>query len=78
MVSSEVYKARTKRTGSIVALKKILMHHEKDGVSLTPPECFDMRECRLTTSSSLSPLSARSSFSSPYPTRIFFDFKKWQ
>lgn len=31
--SSEVYKARSKRSGAIVALKKILMHNEKDGVS---------------------------------------------
>jgi serine/threonine-protein kinase BUR1 len=31
---SEVYKARSKRSGSIVALKKILMHNEKDGVRL--------------------------------------------
>lgn len=31
---SEVYKARSKRYGSVVALKKILMHNEKDGVSL--------------------------------------------
>lgn len=30
---SEVYKARSKRNRSIVALKKILMHNEKDGVS---------------------------------------------
>ncbi|KFL61607.1 serine/threonine-protein kinase bur1 [Trichophyton rubrum CBS 118892] len=28
----EVYKARSKRAGSLVALKKILMHNEKDGV----------------------------------------------
>jgi hypothetical protein len=28
----EVYKARSKKDGSIVALKKILMHNEKDGV----------------------------------------------
>lgn len=30
---SEVYKARSKKSGAIVALKKILMHNEKDGVS---------------------------------------------
>ncbi|THC91559.1 hypothetical protein EYZ11_008978 [Aspergillus tanneri] len=30
----EVYKAKSKREGSIVALKKILMHNEKDGVSV--------------------------------------------
>jgi hypothetical protein len=31
-LASEVYKARSRRDGSIVALKKILMHNEKDGV----------------------------------------------
>lgn len=30
---SEVYKARSKRSRSVMALKKILMHNEKDGVS---------------------------------------------
>ena len=30
---SEVHKARSKKTSAIVALKKILMHNEKDGVS---------------------------------------------
>jgi hypothetical protein len=30
---SEVYKARAKKDNSLVALKKILMHHEKEGVS---------------------------------------------
>ena len=29
----EVYKARSLKDGSAVALKKILMHNEKDGVS---------------------------------------------
>lgn len=29
---SEVHKARSKHTGALVALKKIIMHHEKDGV----------------------------------------------
>lgn len=32
-IHSEVYKARSKATGDILALKKILMHNEKDGVS---------------------------------------------
>lgn len=32
-VYSEVYKARSKANGAILALKKILMHNEKDGVS---------------------------------------------
>ncbi|EGE04134.1 CMGC/CDK protein kinase [Trichophyton equinum CBS 127.97] len=31
----EVYKARSKRAGSLVALKKILMHNEKDGFPIT-------------------------------------------
>lgn len=31
-VHREVYRARSKKSGAIVALKKILMHHEKDGV----------------------------------------------
>jgi serine/threonine-protein kinase BUR1 len=29
---SEVHRARSRKTGAIVALKKILMHNEKDGV----------------------------------------------
>lgn len=29
----EVHRARSKRTGAVVALKKIIMHNEKDGVS---------------------------------------------
>ncbi len=29
---SEVHKARSRRTGALVALKKIIMHNEKDGV----------------------------------------------
>jgi hypothetical protein len=33
LLTREVYKARAKRDGSIVALKKILMHNERDGVS---------------------------------------------
>lgn len=28
----EVHKARSRRRGSLVALKKIIMHNEKDGV----------------------------------------------
>ena len=31
--SSEVHKARSRKNGAMVALKKILMHNEKDGVS---------------------------------------------
>jgi hypothetical protein len=33
----EVHKARSKKTGAIVALKKIIMHNEKDGVWLALP-----------------------------------------
>lgn len=29
----EVHRARAKKTGAVVALKKIIMHNEKDGVS---------------------------------------------
>lgn len=36
--ASEVHRARSKKTGALVALKKIIMHHEKDGVSLTPTQ----------------------------------------
>ncbi|GBF60605.1 serine/threonine-protein kinase [Trichophyton mentagrophytes] len=38
----EVYKARSKRAGSLVALKKILMHNEKDGFPITA-----LREIKL-------------------------------
>ena len=38
----EVSKARSKKTGHIVALKKILMHHEKDGFPITA-----LREIKL-------------------------------
>lgn len=32
LLVSEVYKARAKKDNALVALKKILMHHEKEGV----------------------------------------------
>jgi hypothetical protein len=32
-IASEVYQGIRRRTGDVVALKKILMHQEKDGVS---------------------------------------------
>lgn len=38
----EVYKARSKRGGAVVALKKILMHNEKDGFPITA-----LREIKL-------------------------------
>ncbi|KAI1920141.1 serine/threonine protein kinase, CMGC, CDC2/CDK sub [Ophidiomyces ophidiicola] len=38
----EVYKARSKKSGSIVALKKILLHNEKDGFPITA-----LREIKL-------------------------------
>ncbi|KKZ63180.1 serine/threonine-protein kinase bur1 [[Emmonsia] crescens] len=38
----EVYKARSKKSGAIVALKKILMHNEKDGFPITA-----LREIKL-------------------------------
>lgn len=31
-IYSEVYKARSKKDNAVVALKKILMHNERDGV----------------------------------------------
>ncbi|KAH0538235.1 hypothetical protein FGG08_005154 [Glutinoglossum americanum] len=39
---SEVHKARSKKTGAVVALKKILMHNEKDGFPITA-----LREIKL-------------------------------
>lgn len=33
----EVHRAKAKKTGAIVALKKIIMHNEKDGVSQRRP-----------------------------------------
>ncbi|KAK0635489.1 kinase-like domain-containing protein [Bombardia bombarda] len=38
----EVHRARSKRTGSLVALKKIIMHNEKDGFPIT-----SLREIKL-------------------------------
>ncbi|KAF4585519.1 Serine/threonine-protein kinase bur-1 [Ophiocordyceps camponoti-floridani] len=38
----EVHRARSKRTGALVALKKIIMHHEKDGFPITA-----LREIKL-------------------------------
>jgi serine/threonine-protein kinase BUR1 len=32
LVFSEVHRARSKKNNAAVALKKIIMHHEKDGV----------------------------------------------
>lgn len=31
---SEVHRARSRKTGTVVAMKKIIMHHEKDGVRI--------------------------------------------
>jgi serine/threonine-protein kinase BUR1 len=31
---SEVHRARSRKTGALVALKKIIMHSEKDGVCI--------------------------------------------
>jgi hypothetical protein len=38
---SEVHRARSKKTGALVALKKIIMHNEKDGVCV-PPSAFSV------------------------------------
>jgi hypothetical protein len=45
-----VYKARSKKDNSIMALKKILMHHEKEGVSihLTLPRQLLLTPCCYT------------------------------
>lgn len=39
---SEVHKARSHKTGNLVALKKIIMHNEKDGFPITA-----LREVKL-------------------------------
>ncbi len=36
---SEVHRARSRKTGALVALKKIIMHNEKDGV------CGPLSQC---------------------------------
>lgn len=65
---SEVHKARSKKSGSLVALKKIIMHNEKDGVS--DQICDVKRICQwlianyLLSSQSLP--SVKLSFSSCY------------
>lgn len=40
---SEVYRARSRKTGVMVALKKIIMHHEKDGVRIANGKSKIMR-----------------------------------
>jgi hypothetical protein len=40
-MDSEVYRARSKKDTTVVALKKILMHHEKEGVSGHPQPFHD-------------------------------------
>ncbi|KAI9797527.1 MAG: serine/threonine protein kinase, CMGC, CDC2/CDK sub [Piccolia ochrophora] len=42
LFDSEVHKARSRRSGAVVALKKILMHNEKDGFPITA-----LREVKL-------------------------------
>lgn len=37
----EVHRARSRKTGALVALKKIIMHNEKDGVSWRGSAPFD-------------------------------------
>lgn len=63
---SEVHKARSKKSGSLVALKKIIMHNEKDGVS--NQSCDEKRMCQWLIANYLlsfpSLPSARLSFSS--------------
>lgn len=41
-LTSEVHRARSRKTNELVALKKIIMHHEKDGFPITA-----LREIRL-------------------------------
>ena len=44
--SSEVYRGRSRKAGSIVALKKILVHNEKDGVSASSTH-YDSADAKL-------------------------------
>lgn len=61
---SEVHRARSRKTGALVALKKIIMHHEKDGVgdAITASTTSSI----LTPFSFPSPRSEKSSFSNSY------------
>lgn len=44
-----MYKARSKKDNSVLALKKILMHHEKEGVCFTWnfPNCTPQLTCSV-------------------------------
>lgn len=44
----EVHRAKAKKTGAVVALKKIIMHNEKDGVSRVQPRRGENRRLRRT------------------------------
>lgn len=67
VVLSEVYKGRHRRSGSIVALKKILLHNEKDGVgiSLLKRPCWALR-LGLQLGLQLTAITASSFPSPPY------------
>lgn len=41
-LNSEVHRARSRKTGALVALKKIIMHNERDGFPITA-----LREIKL-------------------------------
>lgn len=43
----EVHRARSRKTNTVVAMKKIIMHHEKDGVrcSAIPSMTYTAKQC---------------------------------
>ena len=58
----EVYRARATKTGAAVALKKILMHNEKDGVGLAEQCVFAEEALTRRVYSSRLPHSERSNY----------------
>lgn len=72
---SEVHRARSKKTGASVALKKIIMHHEKDGVRTTSNRRYGQFSDRTSFPSQP---CARSSYSSCYHTRMFSHSRTWR
>jgi hypothetical protein len=73
---SEVHKARSKGNGGLVALKKIIMHNEKDGVG----DCLSRYLVTQLLTLDISFLllrSVKSSFSSCFRTRTCFVWRPW-
>jgi hypothetical protein len=68
--SREVHRARSRKTGASVALKKIIMHHEKDGVGCAVTLLALLALSDLDQFSFQSQRYVRSSFSNYYRTRI--------